>query len=181
MKRLILLMGIVLSTLVATAQFSSASLQASGLTCALCTKAINKSLEQLPFVESVNADIKTSSFRITFKKDADVNIDALRKGVEDAGFSVAKLQLTANFNNVRIENDAHQVINGKAFHFLSVKPRVLDGEQQLTLVDKNFVQAKDFKKYSASSKMSCVQTGKAGDCCRKNGLSAETRIYHVTI
>ena len=67
MKRLILLMGIVLSTLVATAQFSSASLQASGLTCALCTKAINKSLEQLPFVESVNADIKTSSFRITFK------------------------------------------------------------------------------------------------------------------
>jgi len=39
------------------AQISSATLQASGLTCAMCTKAINKSLEQLNFVESVKPDI----------------------------------------------------------------------------------------------------------------------------
>lgn len=181
MKNLIMILAIVLSGYSAGAQFTKATLQASGLTCALCTKAINKSLEQLPFVSSVKADIKSSSFEIAFKDGSDVDIDAIRKGVEDAGFSVSKLQLTGSFSQVAIKNDTHASINGKTYHFLSVANRVLDGEQQITIVDRNFLGAKEFKKYSKSSNMSCVQTGKAGDCCTKDGVSGGTRIYHVTI
>ncbi|MFT4023718.1 MAG: heavy-metal-associated domain-containing protein [Flavihumibacter sp.] len=165
----------------AQAQFNSATLQASGLTCALCTRAINKALEGLPFVASVSPDIKTSSFQIVFKNNSQVDIDAIRKGVEDAGFSVAKLRLKGQFSRLNIKNDEHVDINGHQFHFLQVTNRQLDGEQTLTIVDKNFLQPKEFKKYSAATRMKCVQTGYAGDCCQKTGIRANTRIYHVTI
>jgi hypothetical protein len=48
-------------------------------------------------------------------------------------------------------------------------------------VDKDFVTAKQFKKISSATKMSCLQTGKAASCCEKEGIPADTRIYHATI
>ncbi len=181
MKQLIIVSLLALFGMNASAQFSKASLQASGLTCALCTKAINTSLEQLNFIKSVKPDIKSSSFLIEFREGSDIDIDALRKGVEDAGFSVAKLQLTGNFDQQAVGPDEHITLNGKSFHFLAVKNQTLKGEQVLTVVDKNFLPVKDFKKYSRSSSMSCVQSGKAEACCSKDGLKAGSRIYHVTI
>lgn len=168
-------------TLGASAQFTRATLQASGLTCALCTKAINRSLEQLPFIAEVKPDIASSSFIIHFKPNTNVDIDALRNGVEDAGFSVAKLELTANFNNLAIANDRHIEWNGKVFHFLKVPSQELAGEQVIRVVDKHFLPAAEFRKYSSLTKLDCVQTGKAGHCCTKDHLEAATRIYHVTI
>ena len=68
------------------------------------------------------------------------------------------------------------------FHFLNVKEQILAGENTLTIVDKNFLSAKEFKKISASSKMNCVQTGKAASCCMSEaGIKEGARIYHVTI
>lgn len=170
-----------LSAFQANAQFSSGNLQAAGLTCAMCTKAINTSLEKLPFVESVKADIKSSSFNITFKKETRIDIDALRKAVEDAGFSVAKLKLTGSFNDLKIQTDTHVQINGNTFHFLNTSSQTLNGERTLVLADKNFMSDKEFRKISSSSKMSCVQSGKAGSCCTKEGIPENTRVYHVTI
>lgn len=163
------------------AQFSKADLQATGLTCAMCSNAINKALQKVPFVESVKSDIKNSSFAIVFKKDAPVDIDALKNAVEDAGFSVGSLKLTGNFNEVKIAADQHVKIGNENFHFLNVKGQVLNGEQSITVIDKNFVTEKQFKKYSSATKMSCMQTGKAASCCVKDGIPAGTRIYHVTI
>ena len=181
MKQFIILCLLAFCGFNTSAQFSKASLQASGLTCALCTKAINNALEQLDFVKSVKPDIKTSSFHIAFKDGATIDIDALRKGVEDAGFSVAKLQLTGHFSQLAINPDEHIVLNGKNFHFLDVKKQTLEGEQVLTVVDKNFIPSREFKKISKSSSLACVQSGRAESCCQKEGLKAETRIYHVTI
>ncbi|GAO43423.1 heavy-metal-associated domain-containing protein [Flavihumibacter petaseus] len=181
MKKIMMLWCLLAVAGSAWAQFSSATLQASGLTCAMCTRAINSSLEQLSFVEKVVPEIKTSSFTIVFKKDVTVDPDALRKGVEDAGFSVAKLQLKGDFSGLRVKQDTHQDIGGKMFHFIGVKDQVLTGSAVLTVVDKNFVVAKVFKKYSAETTMPCIQTGKSGQCCQKNGVKEATRIYHVTI
>lgn len=181
MKKVLLILFVFGMTFNAGAQFTNASLQASGLTCALCSRAISKSMEKLPFVASVTADIKSSSFQIVFRDNVEINIDAIRKGVEDAGFSVAKLQLTGNFNKVAVSNDAHQVINGRTFHFLQIRQKELDGNLQLTIVDKNFLLPREFLKYAAATKMACVQTGKAGDCCKKDGIAIDARIYHVTI
>ena len=163
------------------AQLHKSTLQASGLTCAMCSNAINKALQKIPFVATVKSDIKNSSFNIVFKENTKVNIDDLKKAVEDAGFSVAKLNVTGTFNNVHVKNDEHVNIDGTTFHFLKVNDQVLTGEKTLIVVDKNFLNSKEFKKYSDATKMSCLQTGKAASCCVKEGITANTRIYHVTI
>lgn len=165
----------------AQSQFKSARLQAAGLTCAMCTKAINEALNEIIFIESVEADINNSEFIINFKSGAEVDPDALKKAVEDAGFSVAKLRLTGDFNNLKIEKDMHVDIDGKTFHFLNAKDQTLNGEKTITVVDKYFVPAKDFKKYAAATTMACMQSGKAESCCPKEKLALNTRIYHVTI
>ncbi len=85
------------------AQFTKATLQATGLTCAMCSNAINKALQKVSFVESVKSDIKNSAFDIVFKQSTEVNIDALKDAVEDAGFSVGSLKLTGNFSEVKLK------------------------------------------------------------------------------
>ena len=66
MKSIFLFIAIAFS--VATnAQITKVSLQASGLTCSMCSNSINKALKTLDFVERVDADIKTYTFEILFK------------------------------------------------------------------------------------------------------------------
>lgn len=172
---------LVLMSFQAQAQFKTANLQAAGLTCALCSRSINKALEKLSFVQTVVADIKSSSFNIVFKPGSVVDIDGLKTAVEDAGFSVAKLKMTGSFKNVKVQNDSHVSIDGRSFHFINTSTQVLDGEKTIVLVDKDFVNAKEFKKYSSYTKMNCIQTGKAGNCCKSEGVRENTRVYHVTI
>ncbi len=163
------------------AQFSKATLQATGLTCAMCSNAINKALMEVPFVQSVRSDIKNSAFNIVFKEGAAVNIDALKQAVEDAGFSVGSLKITGKFNAVKVENDQHVEIAGTHYHFLDIKGQTLEGENTITVVDKDFLSAKQFRKFSSMTKMNCVQSGKAESCCTRDGAPAGARIYHVTI
>ena len=163
------------------AQFTKATLQATGLTCAMCSNAINKALQKVSFVESVKSDIKNSAFDIVFKQSKEVNIDALKIAVEDAGFSVGGLKMTGNFSNVKVAVDQHVKIGTADFHFIDVASQTLNGENTITVVDKNFIPAKQFKKISSSTKMACVQTGKAAGCCTKDGVPPDARVYHVTI
>jgi copper chaperone CopZ len=181
MKKLLLIIATVFVSLLSQGQFTKANLQATGLTCAMCSNAINKALQKVSFVESVKSDIKNSAFDIAFKKDAVVNIDDLKKAVEDAGFSVGKLKITGTFTDIKIETDQHVKIGNDNFHFLNVSSQVLNGEKTLTVIDKNFMTEKEFKKISASTKKSCLQTGKAASCCVKDGIPEGTRVYHVTI
>ena len=168
-------------TLQATAQIKDATLQASGLTCSMCSKAIYKSLVVIPFVQEVKSDIKNSSYFITFKKDASIEFDVLKKAVTEAGFSVAVLKTTIAFDNTTIKNDAHVTLQGKTYHFLNVQPQTLQGDKAITLVDKNFISSKEYKKYSKLTTMKCYETGVMQSCCTKDAATAGTRVYHVTI
>lgn len=181
MKKITFAIILALFGLNATAQFKTGTLQAAGLTCAMCTKAINETLKNLPFVQTVKADIKNSQFIIHFKEGIDVDPDALKEAVEDAGFSIAKLKLALSFENVQVSNDSHIKMGGKTYHFLDVRSQLLNGDKTITFIDKNFVLAKEFKKYAAKTQMVCVQTGKAASCCTNEGIKENARIYHVTI
>ena len=181
MKKIIMLL---LATIIYTAgfsQFSKVSLQASGLTCAMCSKAVKVALEKVRFVKEVKVNIKSQEYIITFKQNNNADFDALKKAVEDAGFSVASLKVTGNFSDVSVQKDKHLQLDGKNFHFINSADKILNGEQTFTIVDKDFLSAKDFKKYSAATKMECIKTGKAGSCCAKDGIHANERIYHVII
>ena len=181
MKKLLVVVALSCFTLGVQAQFTQAELQATGLTCAMCNNAINKALEALPFVASVKSDIKHSSFHISFKSDAALDIDALKKAVENAGFSVGSLKLTGNFSDVKVAPDKHVEMEHMVFHFLNTPEQVLNGERTIQVVDKNFVTMKQFKKWSSTTTMSCLQTGKAEACCEKDSIPANTRVYHVVI
>ncbi|MEO5685103.1 MAG: heavy metal-associated domain-containing protein [Chitinophagaceae bacterium] len=181
MKKIILFLLVAAMATAANAQFTRATIQASGLTCAMCSRAIDNALKELAFVGTVKPDIKNSAFAVVFKPGQEVNIDAVKKAVEDAGFFVAKFTITGDFNNTEVKNDEHVTIAGASYHFLNIKDQVLNGEKNLVIVDKNFLTPAAFKKYSAATAMQCIKTGKAGGCCEKAGLASGTRIYHVTI
>jgi len=180
MKKLILIL-IAFSTLSASAQVSKITLQASGLTCSMCNNAISKALKTLPYAESVKTDIKNASFDIIVKPGSKPSFDEIKRKVEGAGFSVASMKVTMKFDNTSVQNNEHVNADGFTFHFLNVKDQLLNGEQTIQILDKGFVSAKTFAKNAVYTKMDCYKTGVAGTCCTKAGLSAGTRIYHVTI
>lgn len=179
MKRILLIVAVLLS-LSGYSQVTKATLTASGLTCSMCSKAIYEALKNVKTIETIKANISQSSYSIVFKKDAAVSFDELKKAVQDAGFFVAKLQVTLNFNNVEVKNDVHVEADGINFHFLNVPDQVLNGEKTVTLVDKDFQTAKEFKKYTKFTAMKCLESGVMESCCADKG-TAGTRIYHVTI
>ena len=161
-------------------KYVKASLQASGLTCSMCSKAVKEALEEVAFVEKVQVDIKNQQYNMSFKEGSAVDFDALAKAVEDAGFGVASLKLAVSLDPVVVKKDQHLQIGQHLFHFLNAKGQTLNGTANVTLVDKSFVSAKEFKKYSAASTMECVKTGKMAACCSSTTVGAN-RVYHVII
>jgi copper chaperone CopZ len=181
MKKMFFLLGSLFVALLSQAQVTQASLQASGLTCAMCARSVYKNLEALPFIEKIDTDLEKSSFLLSFREGMEMDADQIRRKVEDAGFSVAALRITLSFTDQQVINNQHLTVNGKVYHFLNIKDQVLSGWKSLLLIDKSFLSAKDYKKYASATNMECFKTGVAGDCCNKDGISSGTRIYHVTM
>lgn len=180
MKKLFMLLCLALP-LLASAQVNKVRLQASGLTCSMCTNAIHKSLKGLDFVSEIQVDIKNSTFELGFKADQAVDFDKIKAAVEDAGFFVAKFYAVVNFPKLQATNDSHLTVGGLMFHFLNIKSSVLEGEKTVRLLDKGFVSVKEYKKNKVLTQMACYGTGVAGACCTKSGVPTGTRIFHVTI
>ena len=163
------------------AQISKVSLQASGLTCSMCSKAVKTALEEVSFVDKVQVDIKNQQYNLTFKEGSSVDIDALSKAVQDAGFSVASLKATASVSSTKLGKDEHLKIGGQTYHFLNAANQTVDGQISFSVVDKGFVSAKEFKKYASMTKMACVQTGRMAKCCTADETGLDARVYHVII
>lgn len=157
--------------MLASAQIQGATLQASGLTCAMCSNAIHKSLSQLSFIESIEPDLEKSAFLIRFKTGADVDFDAMRKKVEAAGFFIARLEVNARFNGQQVQKGQVLQLGGLQLWVAETDVAVLKGAHNFTLVDKHFVPAKAHKKYQASIRAESYKTG----------MLDGARIYHITI
>ena len=144
MKKIFLIIAICIS--VATnAQVTKVSLQASGLTCSMCSNAINKALKTLDFVHQVEADIKTYTFEISFKPNSTVDFDMIKKRVENAGFTVSGFVATIHFNNVQIRNSQQVTIEDKTFLFTNMKDQALNGIKKVKVLDRGFVSPKEYK------------------------------------
>ena len=179
MKKIMIVM-LLLCSVTAFPQIKSATLTASGLTCSMCSKAIYKALLKVPFIKAVIPNVEQSTFAIQFKEADKIALDDVKKAVEDAGFSVASMQVVASFNNAEVYNDAHITLSGSTFHFLNVPRQILTGEKTFTIVDKNYLPIAEHKKYGRYTTMKCFETGLAEPCCPKDKVTSK-RIYHVTI
>lgn len=180
MKKLLFIIVLFLA-INSQAQITKVSLQASGLTCSMCSNAINKSLKTLESVEKVMSNISTSTFEISFKNGAAVNFDELKKKVEDAGFFVSKLTADVSFNNVKAQKDDHLQYAGMNLHFLNSTDQVLNGSRQIQILDKGYVSSKVYKKNQGLTKMDCYKTGVTAACCASSGMVAGSRMYHITL
>jgi copper chaperone CopZ len=85
MKNIFMLVAIFIS-MATKAQVMKVYLQASGLTCSMCSNAINKSLKTLDFVDKIDADVKRYTFELSFKSNSSVDFGKIKRKVEDAGF-----------------------------------------------------------------------------------------------
>lgn len=149
MKNILLVLALMLS-IPSFGQIKSAELTASGLTCSMCSKAIYKSLVKIPVIQDIKVDIKKSSYLITFRDKAEVSLDVIKKAVEDAGFSVASLKVTANFDEVEVGQNAQVNLQGNYYRFINVSKQTLQGVKTFEVVDKNYLPVKEYRKYEKS-------------------------------
>lgn len=149
-------------------QIKSVSLQASGLTCSMCSRAIYKSLKKLPSVSNVQEDIAHSSYHIQFKDAEKASLADLKKAVLDAGFSVAWMEVNIRFDNVQVANDSSLRLDDFTFLFVDVQKQTLNGERKLLILDKDYILEKDRKKYMAG-----MET--------KTAVADRENVFHVTL
>lgn len=146
MKQLLLLLSISLITIHpllahtpagAGGRIESISLQASGLTCSMCSRAIYKSLLKVSSVKKVEEDIKNSTYTIFFKDQAKVILDDLKRAVKNAGFSVAAIEVNARFDHTEIAAGAPLRVDDLTFTLTGPLPPAIEGRQRLVLQGKD--------------------------------------------
>lgn len=146
------------------AQMSKAEIVATGLTCSMCSNAINKQLKSLSEVDSVSIDLNTNTFVVHIKKEANVSPRTLKEKVEKAGFFVGSMIVTMAFDNTEISENSKIEKDGIALVVIDSKTKVLNGETKAKILDKGYVTQKEFKKLSKSlSKIPTYQEGNEDD------------------
>ena len=123
------------------AQISKAEIKATGLTCSMCSNAINKQLKSLPEVVNVETDLNTNTFTVTIKEGNTLSPKIFKDKVEKAGFFIGSLVLTTK--SEAIKSTGYVVVNNASN---------TNTEVQFQILDKGYVTEKEFKKLSKSFK-----------------------------
>ncbi|NHM02519.1 heavy-metal-associated domain-containing protein [Flavobacterium difficile] len=123
------------------AQIVKAEIRATGLTCSMCSNAINKQLKTLPEVTNVETDLNTNTFTVTLKEGNELSPKTFKEKVEKAGFFIGSLIITAKSETV--SKSPYILVNDKKNDA---------NEVQFQVVDKGYVTEKEFKKLSKSYK-----------------------------
>ena len=123
------------------AQISKAEIRATGLTCSMCSNAINKQLKTLPEVVNVEIDLNTNTFTVTLKEGNTLSPKVFKEKVEKAGFFIGTLVITAKPETIT-----------KSTYILVDDKKSNASQIQFQVLDKGFVTEKEFKKLSKSYK-----------------------------
>ena len=123
------------------AQIVKAEIRATGLTCSMCSNAINKQLKSMPEVVNVETDLNTNTFTVTLKEGNNLSPKVFKEKVEKAGFFIGSLVVTAKSET--IAKNTYILVNDKKSN---------GSEVQFQVVDKGYVTEKEFKKLSKSYK-----------------------------
>jgi copper chaperone CopZ len=171
MKKTILIFLLQILYTTCHAQYVKAELQASGLTCSMCSFATQKQLKTLDFIDSIGADLNHTIFILYFKKDKVVEPAQIKQKVEDAGFSVASLKITFDFDAIKTENNNYFICQNNLYHFTGTTPSSLKGNIILKIFNKGFVSDKEYKKHLKSAMQTPALVEK---------ITTVNKIYDVT-
>lgn len=132
---------VLMFSLNSNAQIVKAEIRATGLTCSMCSNAINKQLKTVPEVVNVEIDLNSNTFTVTLKEGNELSPKIFKEKVEKAGFFIGSLVVTAKSNT--ITQSSFIMVNDKKSNA---------SEIQFQVVDKGYVTEKEFKKLSKSYK-----------------------------
>lgn len=132
---------VLITSMKSFAQISKAEIIATGLTCSMCSNAINKQLKTLPEVVTVETDLNTNTFTVTLKDGNDLSPKVFKEKVEKAGFFIGSLVVTSKPET--ITKSTYILVNDKLSNA---------SEIQFKILDKGFVTEKEFKKLSKTYK-----------------------------
>jgi copper chaperone CopZ len=142
MKNILIILITLFFTTQSNAQIVKAEIIATGLTCSMCSNAINKQLKSLPEVASVETDLNTNTFTVIMRPNTNISPKVFKDNVEKAGFFVGSLVLYVDLdaleNYINIEKKELTAIN----------------KLQIQILDKGFVTDKEFKKLTKKYKNS---------------------------
>lgn len=66
--------------------------EVNGMVCAFCAKGIEKKLNALPQKQAAFVDLKSRVVALQLKEGQDVSNEAFSKVIQDAGYSVSKME-----------------------------------------------------------------------------------------
>ncbi len=127
-----------LSSQISMAQISKIEIQATGLTCSMCSNAINKQLKSLSEVENVTTDLNTNTFVVYLKPNNSVTPKTIKDSVEKAGFFIGTMVVTLD--------SAYLNSNDARFIPLEEKATTDAKEIKISVLNKGYVTQKEFKK-----------------------------------
>jgi copper chaperone CopZ len=133
--KLILAILLITNSAYVKAQITKVEIRATGLTCSMCSNAINKQLKTLPEVLNIETDLNTSTFTVTLKEENELSPKIFKDKVEKAGFFIGSLILTAK--SATIDNSTFIKVSDKKSDLPNVEFQVLD---------KGYVTEKEYKK-----------------------------------
>jgi copper chaperone CopZ len=131
-------------------QIKKAELTATGLTCSMCSNAINKAFKALPEVETVDIDLNKNLFIITLKKGNTLTPKTFKDKVEKAGFFIGSLILTMPFDNFAAADNSVLTANNATYTFIDSNNQILKADKKVKVLDKGFVTQKEYKKLTNS-------------------------------
>ncbi len=149
--KIILAILLVFTTGIASySQISKAEIVATGLTCSMCSNAINKQLKAIPEVENVATDLNTNTFTVTLQKDSKITPFILKQSVEKAGFFVGSMIITLQIDLLKTNDNG--TINQQDSTYVLIDQESRHVPKQITakIVNKGFVTQKEFKRLAKS-------------------------------
>ena len=137
---------VLMTSIQSYSQISKAEIIATGLTCSMCSNAINKQLKATVGVESVSTDLNTNTFTVYFKKESKIMPRILKEGVEKAGFFIGSLVITMPTESLKTAGDKTIKVNASTFVLLNEEFKSSTGETKVRIFDKGYVTQKEYKK-----------------------------------
>jgi len=129
---------------IANAQLTKVEIMATGLTCSMCSNAINKQLKSITHVENVDIDLNKNLFVITLNNSNNLTPKDFKEKVEKAGFFVGSMVLYLQITDNKIA-DNKQIDN---YVFIDTKAKTVNGITKARVLNKGYVTLSEYKKLS---------------------------------
>ena len=130
-------------TILGKSQIKQVELRATGLTCSMCSNAINKQLKSLSSVLDVKTDLNTNTFTVTLKSDNTLTPKVFKEKVEEAGFFVGMMIIVA---------DAAFVLNNPNTYIIGNNKKAVDSNVKYQVLDKGYLTNKEYAKQLKAQK-----------------------------